>query len=405
MVKRPSRLHMMNMMRHLLVPNRQVESILVELIELNWLAEGQRIFSSDDGENRLIPVSISADSNLPKPFSNYEIIVCEGKSDQKIDTDWWNHLSKLVGQNIVSKFQESWPSSHEFFGDMMIVRIDDDVYPYTSQIAEAKLLSHPSIRLVLSDGGVMGEFRIRELEVIGARKESTIFTENIPSDIIDTKVVVKESGRLISCDPKVAYYSTKLQTERLETLSFAKELRIQLDRPLSICDPFCGVGPALSTLIAEENLVGNILASDLNSSAVELLFENLKRWDKREYPTKSEKLQQYYDDRIVGLADATKLSQNPQYSGKWDLVLVNLPHRTIEFLPDLIPLLNRSNVSLIRGRVIVPESDIPDANEKINQILPTIAAGKPKPELKIKRDYSSALRLCSFEAWIEKDNT
>ena len=108
--------------------------------------------------------------------------------NQKIDTDWWNHLSKLVGQNIVSKFQESWPSSHEFFGDMMIVRIDDDVYPYTSQIAEAKLLSHPSIRLVLSDGGVMGEFRIRELEVIGARKESTIFTENIPSDIIDTKV-------------------------------------------------------------------------------------------------------------------------------------------------------------------------------------------------------------------------
>jgi len=391
-------------MRHLLVPNRQVESILVELIELNWLAEGQRIFSSDDGATRLIPLSISADNNLPKPFSNYEIIVCEGKPDQKIDTDWWNHLSKLVGQNIVSKFQESWPSSHEFFGDMMIVRIDDDVYPYTSQIAEAKLLSHPSIRLVLSDGGVMGEFRIRELEVIGARKESTIFTENIPSDIIDTKVVVKESGRLISCDPKVAYYSTKLQTERLETLSLAKKLSNELNRPLDICDPFCGVGPALSTLIAEENLVRNILASDLNSAAVELLFENLKRWDKREYPTKSEKLLQYYDDRIVGLADATKLSHNPLYSGKWDLVLVNLPHRTIEFLPTLIPLLNRRNISLIRGRVIVAESEISLVNEKINQILPPIAPGKPLPELKIKRDYSSALRLCSFEAWISKED-
>lgn len=394
----------MNMMRHLLVPNRQVERILVELIELNWLAEGQRIFSSDDGENRLIPLSISADSNLPKPFLNYEIIVCEGKPDQKIDTDWWNHLSKLVGQNIVSKFQESWPSSHEFFGDMMIVRIDNDVYPYTSQIAEAKLLSHPSIRLVLSDGGVMGEFRIRELEVIGARKESTIFTENIPSDITDTKVIVKESGRLISCDPKVAYYSTKLQTERLETLSLAKKLSNELNRPLDICDPFCGVGPALSTLIAEENLVGNILASDLNSAAVELLFENLKRWDRREYPTKSEKLQQYYDDRIVGLADATKLSSNPLYSGKWDLVLVNLPHRTIEFLPTLTPLLNRRNISLIRGRVIVAESEISLVNEKINQILPPIAPGKPLPELKIKRDYSSSLRLCSFEAWISKED-
>ena len=335
------------MMRHLLIPNRRVEEILTQIIELNWLAEGQRIFSSDDGSSRLIPLSISADSNLPKPFSDYEIIVCEGKLDEKIDTDWWNHLSKLVGENIVSKFQESWPSSHEFFGDMMIVRIDDNVSSYTSQIAEAKLLSHPSIRLILSDGGVMGEFRIRELEIIGARKELEIFTEKFPIDIVYTKVLVKESGKLISCDPKVAYYSTKLQTERLETLTLAKELSDELNRPLAICAPFCGGGPALSTLIAEGNLVGEILASDLNSDAVELLFENLKRWDKREYPTKSEKLQQYYDDRIVGLADATQLSHNPLYSGKWDLVLVNLPHRTIEFLPTLIPLLNRRNLSLI----------------------------------------------------------
>ena len=38
--------------------------------------------------------------------------------------------------------------------------------------------------------------------------------------------------------PKVAYYSTKLQTERLETLRFAKELRKEINRPLAVCDPF-----------------------------------------------------------------------------------------------------------------------------------------------------------------------
>ena len=46
----------------------------------------------------------------------------------------------------------------------------------------------------------------------------------------------------------------------------------------------------------------------------------------------------------------------------------------------------------------------PLINQKINQILPPITTGKPRPELKIKRDYNSALRLCSFEAWIEKEN-
>ena len=392
------------MMRHLLVPNRKVEEILSLIMENNWLAEGQRIFSSDDDLSRLIPLSPSADAELPKSLSAFETIICEGKADERIDTDWWNHLTELIGEEIINKYQESWPSSHEFLGDMMVVRINDDIKSYTSEIARAKLLSHPSIRLILSDGGVMGEFRIRELEPIGGRKNSIIYTEKIPPEIINTKVLIKESGRYISCDPKIAYYSTKLQTERLETLGLAKELRAELDRPLSICDPFCGVGPALSTLIAEDDLIGDLLASDLNSAAIELLFENLQRWDKRNYPIESENLQRYYDNRIVGLADATKLSLDSKYSGKWDLVLVNLPHRTIEFLPNLVPLLNRNNISLMRGRVIVAESEIPLANEKINQILPPIASGKPRPELKIKRDYNSALRLCSFEAWIEKEN-
>ena len=390
-------------MRHLLVPNRKVQAALTEITKHDWLSKEHRIFSSEDGNNRLIPLSFSADANLPEPLCNFEIVFSEGKPNEIIDTDCWNHLEKLVGEEALIQHKEAWPSSHEFFADMMIVRIDDSIEKYTSEIAQAKLLSHPFIRLVLSDGGVLGELRIRGLKPIGARKDTELYFENIPSELTKTKVSVKESGRYISCDPQLAYYSTKLQTERLETLRFAKELRKDLNRPLAVCDPFCGVGPALSTLIAEEDLVERILASDLNAAAVELLFENLQRWDKREYPTESKPIEQYYDDRIVGQADATKLSGNSKYSGKWDLVLVNLPHRTIEFLPKIIPLLNRNNISLIRGRVIVAESDIKYANEQINQILPPIASGKPKPQLKIKRDYSSTLRLCSFEAWIDKE--
>ena len=403
MVKGANRLPIMNVMRHLLVPNRKVQAALTEITKHDWLSKEHRIFSSEDGNNRLIPLSFSADANLPEPLCNFEIVFSEGEPNEIIDTDWWNHLENLVGEEALIQHKETWPSSHEFFADMMIVRIDDSIEKYTSEIAQAKLLSHPFIRLVLSDGGVLGELRIRDLKPIGARKDSELYFENIPSELTNTKVSVKESGRYISCDPQVAYYSTKLQTERLETLRFAKELRKDINRPLAVCDPFCGVGPALSTLIAEDDLVGNILASDLNNAAVELLFENLRKWDKRDYPTKSTTIEQFYDDRIVGLADATKLSQNTNFSGKWDLVLVNLPHRTIELLPELLHLLNRSNISLIRGRVIIAESDIPSANEKINQILPPIAFGKPKPELKIKRDYSSVLRLCSFEAWIEKE--
>ena len=88
------------------------------------------------------------------------------------------------------------------------------------------------------------------------------------------------------------------------------------------------------------------------------------------------------------------------YAGKWDLLIVNLPHRTIEILPSLIPLLDLTSPSMVRGRAIVSESEIEATNGAIRDALPSLLDGTPRPTLRIKRDYSSVLRLCSFEAWL-----
>ena len=58
---------------------------------------------------------------------------------------------------------------------------------------------------------------------------------------------------------------------------------------------------------------------------------------------------------------------------------------------------------IVNGKVetvIVAESEIEDANEAIRKALPPRLQDTPEPTLKIKRDYSSTLRLCSFGAWI-----
>jgi tRNA G37 N-methylase Trm5 len=128
-------------MRHLLVPNKKVQAALTEITKFDWLSKEHRIFSSEDGKNRLIPISVSANINLPKPLCEFEIVFSEGMPNEIIDTDWWNHLENLVGKDTVIEHKESWPSSHEFFGDMLIVRIDDSIEQYTSKIAQAKLLS------------------------------------------------------------------------------------------------------------------------------------------------------------------------------------------------------------------------------------------------------------------------
>ncbi len=394
------------MMRHLVVPNREVEAVLGHIRARGWGSLSHRVFSSEDGYSRLIPLDPGAPLELPTTLE-YPIEMHEGLPDEKMETNWLTLLSSEIGEGIIEKKGEAWPSNHEFIGDLMIVRIDEEVSEYTDSIARAKLGAHPHIRLLLADDGVEGEFRIRQLRPIGVRLSDRILAgptlEFAPSELLTTEVAIKESGRVIRCDPVRAYFSTKLQTERLETLALAKELREELARPLRIADPFCGVGPALATLLGESNLVSDLLATDLNPNAIELLMTNLSKWDRRPYPEGAIELQQVHENRLVGLADALTLSENQEITGKWDLVLVNLPHRTIEFLPAIIPLLDRSSPSMIRGRVIVEESEIEQANQTIRAMLPNLMPDKPQPSLKIKRDYSSSLRLCSFEAWVSEE--
>lgn len=388
------------MMRHLIVPNHEVEAVLGILRENDWLASGMRVFPSVEGERRLVPLDQLAPIPLPPPLDTFEIAHREGMEDERVDSDWLNHLSLLVDQDVLDDHREQWPSSHEFIGDMMIVRIEDEVSEFAMQIAEAKLRSHPHVRLVLSDEGVQGEFRIRKLKPIGAWVGGEVVTTEIPQSASSTRVLVREAGRSIACDPNRAYFSTKLQTERMETLTLSKELANLLGRPIRVCDPFCGVGPALSALLAESGLVADAMASDLNPDAIELLIDNLSRWDRRDYPPNPAPIARIFDDRVVGIADATEISGDPSFSGRWDLLLVNLPHRTIDILPSLIPLLDMSSPSMVRGRAIVAESEIEAENQRIKKALPPILDGTPHPSLRIKRDYSSTLRLCSFEAWI-----
>ena len=387
-------------MRHLRVPNRDVEMILGLLREREWLASDMRVFSHDNAEFRLLPIDPASPIALPAPFDKYETEVHEGRPDNRIDSDWWNHLTNLLGPEVISSHGESWPSSHEFISDMMIVRIDGGLEVFSAQIAEAKLLSHPHIRLILNDEGVQGELRIRKLTPIGARVDGKIVTEAIPDSVSSTRVLVRESGKSIACDPSKAYFSTKLQSERLETLALARELREVLGRPLRVCDPFCGVGPSLAILLSEPGLVGDVLASDLNPNAVELLMDNLRRWDDRRYPAEPAPISRIFDDRIIGVADAMQLRTNPEFVGVWDLLIVNLPHRTLDILHSLVPLLNRETPSVVRGRVIVSENEIEYANLSINRDLPDSLEGYPEPTLRIKSDYSSKLRLCSFQAWV-----
>jgi len=209
---------------------------------------------------------------------------------------------------------------------------------------------------------------------------------------VETRVEVKESGHTIICDPTLAYYSSRLQTERIQNVIEAEELREKIGSPISVADPFCGVGPALAHLINRQNLTSQILASDLNPEAISMLNDNLRRWRGRDIVESSHGELQLNKDVWSGIQDARDLVSNPELLGRWNMLIINLPHSFSEFLPILLPLMDTSKPYVVRGRLVCRHDEI---DEKYEQLLQHIPSPNAQVVLDPRRDYSPITSLCS----------
>ena len=104
-----------------------------------------------------------------------------------------------------------------------------------------------------------------------------------------------------------------------------------------------------------------IIASDLNPEAVELLKLNLS------------------GNSLISCEDAKELVK--KHPEKTDLLLVNLPHDSIDHLPSLLGLLGRGHEVMIRGWAIISKDMIFETEAKIKSII--------KEENLIKLDIAS----------------
>ena len=218
-------------------------------------------------------------------------------------------------------------------GDLIIFKLKDEVKKYSSEIGSAIIQKNPNARLALLDGGVMGEYRIRKLRPLAIKNQDTLEIQTIALEEIaeiSTKTTVRENGFDIIDDPRKAYYSPRHSNERLGTLKAAIKLSEKLDRPLYVADPYAGVGPSIVPLICEKNLVNEIYVSDINPQAVELLKENIEKHSTNPFEEFAK----------IEVEDARNLLQKESLIGKFDLLLVNIPHDSLEHLQYLFPLLS-----------------------------------------------------------------
>ena len=344
-------------MRHLSVPSQETQRVLQALKAESALPERARVRTDPNNpDHRLIPFTTSISQEMA---DQYPVIDIEAPPPPT--RTYKDHLSDMISPDTFTSTE--WPTRHEFVGDLVLIKLDENQRNFGPAIGEALLRQHSRTRAVYEDAGVTGTYRVRALNLLAVRDGQDASTR--------TRIV--EGGHYLWTDPAAVYYSSRLSHEREGTLDCARRPRQELNRPLSVCDPYAGVGPSLLPLISESDLVGDLFAGDLNPSAVELLRENIS-----------------HPEAIIECTDARELKDRPEMCQRYDLLLVNIPHDTLAHLPSLLPLVRPNGI--VRGWAVIEDEDFESAQLELCSIL------SPDAFFEIRRSYSASANLCRFEA-------
>ena len=329
----------MSGMRHLRVPSEATARWRDRLLAEGWLATGVGIQA--DGDHRLVPLTDAAPTDGSPWYEGHATV--ERSSLERGPQHWRERLDDA----LVEQFGSLLPTAHEVQGDVLLVKLEPEIEPHERLIAQAMLDQFPHVRLVCVDGGVVGEFRVRDLRVLLSRDGN-----------LSTVTSVKEHGLAYTLDPSTAYFSARLSGERQTAMSLIAAHRARLGRRLVVHDPYAGVGPNLGLPLAHGE-VETAVVGDLNSAAIPYLRENLQHIISRgAYP--DARLVVREGDGRSWVDDHTLLAQA-------DVLFVNLPHEGLDHIHRLLPLL--SSDALVVGWALIDRHQEKKVSERLASIF------------------------------------
>lgn len=220
------------------------------------------------------------------------------------------HMLKQVLSSILTPEESAQVySAFDQIGDIVIIKIPDELMPKKRLIADAILANVKTAKAVFAQvSAVKGDFRVRDLEFIAG--ENRTVTE------------YKEHACRFKVDVSRTYFSTRLSTERLRIAEMVGDNE-------TIVNMFAGVG-TYSVVIAKMNKTCKVYSIDHNSAASEL----------DEINAKLNKVQ----DRVVSICgDATEVIMG-QLAGQANRVLMPLPERAIEFVDSAVLALKKKGI-------------------------------------------------------------
>lgn len=202
--------------------------------------------------------------------------------------------------DIPDEFRKFLPSSWDVVGEIILVKLSDDILPFKLKVANALIDTHLSIRSVYRVIKISGNCRVRELEHIGGVK-STVTT-------------VKEFGINIHLDVAKVYYSPRLATERWR-------LAQQVREGERVFDMFAGIGP-FSLVISRHANPASIHSIDINPEAIRYMKKNIELNRIR--------------NMKFHLGDAAVICPVLSERYGFDRIIMNLPHCSVDFLPNAL---------------------------------------------------------------------
>jgi len=186
--------------------------------------------------------------------------------------------------------RERLPRAFDVVGDICIIKLPEEFLPIRKSVGSAILKTYKHMRVVCIDGGVTGDQRVRDLEIIAGERR--------------TETEHRENGCRYRLDVAQVYFSPRLSGERALIASLT-------GRGESVWDMFCGVGP-FSIPIAKA--AREVCASDINENAIRYLRENMKL------------------NRVKNIDPFCGDARDAFRDKKFDRVVMNLPHCSLDFL-------------------------------------------------------------------------
>ena len=97
--------------------------------------------------------------------------------------------------------------------------------------------------------------------------------------------------------------------------------------------------------------------------------------------------------------DARLWKKTHDYLAKIDLLLVNLPHDTVNHIPELLPLMSKNTRSLIRGWAIINRDQVAETKATIERQLKQHGATEIDLQCTEVKGYSTSRIFVRIESW------